>query len=335
MVSRLNTSDTDDYNLSFGVDGRLGVGQSLTFEGWAALTETPVGAGVTDTRTGFNSGEYGFSGGVDYLTRDWEMSADYRQIGEGFNPEVGFVNRREYRFASGRVLWHWRTANVSWFREFRPHVSWNQYWALDGFSETYLIHIDNHFQFENGAFFQLPGFNITGEGLEEPFEIRPDIVIPAGNYDNLDWEFRANTNRSAPLSASVGWAFGGFYSGTRFGPNATLSYRYRDRLTTSFRVNYFDVDLNELGSFTTSVVGLNTSYSFTPRLYLQANVQYNDDTHVLGSNVRLGWLDTAGTGLFLVYNDSEAYDLWGDEVVRAPRARQFVIKYSKLFDLTR
>ena len=335
LVSRLNTRDTGDYNLTYGADGRLGIGEALTFDGWVGLTTTPLADGVPDTRTGFNNGEYGFNGGGQFVTRDWEISAGYRQIGTDFNPEVGFLNRREYRQVNTRALRHLRTDGVSWFREFRPHVSWSHFWSLNGFSETYLVHIDNHFQFENGALFQLPGFNITGEGLEEPFEIRPGIVIPAGTYNNPDWEFRANTNRSAPLSLSAGWSWGGFFSGTRFGPNASLQYRFRDRFTASLRANYFDVKLAE-GDFKTAVLRLNASYSFTPRLYVQANLQYNDDTENLGTNIRIGWLDTAGTGLFIVYNDTEHLGRFAETgVASGPRQRQFVIKYSRLFELTR
>ncbi|MDH3271676.1 MAG: carbohydrate binding family 9 domain-containing protein [Gemmatimonadota bacterium] len=333
FVSRLNTSNTDDYNLTYGLDGRLGIGQDLTFDGWFGLTETDGTSAASDA--GFNDGEYGFNGGVQYVTRDWQATAGYRQIGGAFNPEVGFLNRSEYRHVNTRILRHFRVPSVSWFREFRPHVSWSQFWSLDGFSETYLVHIDNHFAFENGAFFQLPGFNFTGEGLREPFEIRPGIVIPAGNYDNHDWEFRANTDRSAPLSFSAGWDYGGFFSGTRFGPNATVAYRYGNVLATSLQVNYFDVRLDE-GEFETAVVNLNASYSFTPRLYAQANLQYNDDTENLGTNIRIGWLDTAGTGLFIVYNDTEHLGRFVDTGVPAgPRQRQFVVKYTKLFDLAR
>ncbi|MEE2897110.1 MAG: DUF5916 domain-containing protein [Gemmatimonadota bacterium] len=335
FLSRINTSDTDDYNLTYGLDGRLGIGEALTLDGWLGLTTTPRAEGEVDESTAFNNGEYGFSGGVGYVTRDWQVTAGYRQIGDEFNPEVGFVNRRDYRQANARVLRHIRMEDVSWFREFRPHISWDQFWSLDGFSESYLVHFDNHFQFENGAFFQLPGFNLTGEGLEEPFEIREGIVIPAGSYNNMDWEFRANTNRSNPLSFSGGWSLGGFYSGTRFGPNATLQYRFQDRFTASVRANYFDVRLDE-GDFTTAVLRLNASYSFTPRIYLQANLQYNDDTENFGTNIRLGWLDTAGTGLFIVYNDTEHLGTLERTGFRAgPRQRQLVIKYSKLLQLSR
>jgi len=343
FVSRLNTNSPTDYNLTYGLDGQLGIGQDLTFNGWAGLTTTSLPSGTPDLREGFNNGEYGYAGTGNFVTRDWEMSAGYRQIGSEFNPEVGFVNRSAYRHISGRVLYHLRTEGVDWFREFRPHISGNSFWSLGGFNESYYVHIDNHFAFENGAEIHLPGWNFTGEGLDAPFQIRdegdlPDggrgpIIIPAGTYDNQELLFTANTNRSAPLSVSAGVTFGGFYSGTRSSPYGSISYRFRDRLTTSVSMNYFDVELDE-GSFTTSLVRLTGSYSFTPRIYLQANLQYNDDSKNLGSNIRLSWLDTAGTGLFIVYNDTEFLgDIDPLGFRSGPRQRQLVIKYTKLFNL--
>ena len=343
FVSRLNTNSPSDYNLTYGLDGRLGIGQDLTFSGWAGLTTTPLPSGTPDLREGFNNGEYGYAGTGNFVTRDWEMSGGYRQIGSEFNPEVGFVNRSAYRYISGRVLYHLRTEGVDWFREFRPHISGNSFWSLGGFNESYYIHIDSHFAFENGAEIHLPGWNLTGEGLAAPFQIRdegdlPDggrgpIIIPVGTYNNQELLFVANTNRSAPLSVSAGVTFGDFYSGTRSSPYGSVSYRFRDRLTTSVSMNYFDVKLDE-GSFTTSLVRLTGSYSFTPRIYLQANLQYNDDSKNLGSNIRLGWLDTAGTGLFIVYNDTEFLgDIDPLGFRSGPRQRQLVIKYTKLFNL--
>ena len=334
LVSRLNTSETSDYNLAYGVDGRWGLGQALTLSGWIAGTTTPTDAGA-EPRTGFHGGQYGVEGQGTYTTRDWQASFGYRQIGEAFNPEVGFLSRRGYRSVNTRVLRHFRTPSIPWFREFRPHVSWRQFWTLEGFSETYIVHIDNHFAFENGAFFQLPGLNFTGEGLEEPFEIREGIVIPAGRYDNVEWEFRANTDRSAPLSVSGGWEWGGFFTGTRFGPNVTVAYRYRDRFTASIRADYFDVRLDQ-GDFTTAVVNIRGAYSFTPRHALQANVQYNDDTREVATQLRFGWLDTAGTGLFIVFNEGRHTGPFRETGLRAgPLQRQLVVKYTKLFNLSR
>ena len=56
----------------------------------------------------------------------------------------------------------------------------------------------------------------------------------------------------------------------------------------------------------------------------------------MATNLRLGWLDTAGTGLFIVYNDAYhrgPFDRTG--IPAGPRSRQLIIKYTKLFDFTR
>lgn len=334
FVSRVNTASPGDRNLTWGMDGRFGLGQNLTVDGWAALTET-TGAGPAGAGPDLSGGAYGLAGGMQYVSRDWQASAGYRQIGAAFNPEVGFVNRRAYRQANARLLRHIRTPDVSWFREFRPHVSWNQFWSLGGFMESYLLHVDNHFAFANGAFFQLPALNFTGEGLEQPFKIREGIVIPPGTYHNIDWAFRANTNASAPLSLSGGWDWGGFFSGTRFGPNLSVSYRSADRFALSLSGSWFDVRLAE-GRFTTAIARLNTSYSFSPNLFAETNVQYNDDTRNLAVNVRFAWLDRAGTGLFLVLNETEhTGSLTRTGIASGPLQRQLVIKYSRPLELSR
>ena len=50
--------------------------------------------------------------------------------------------------------------------------------------------------------------------------------------------------------------------------------------------------------------------------------------------MRIGWLDTAGTGLFLVWNDTDHRgSLERTGIVAGPRQRQLVVKYSRLFNL--
>ncbi len=325
FVSRVNTDNTSDYNLTYAVDGTYGIGEVVNFTGWAAGTTTP----------GVESGQYGFNFSSAYDTRDWRLSAGYREIGAGFNPEVGFLSREDYRHINTRVMRVYRFPNVAWFRELRPHASWSQYWDLEGFTETYMVHIDSHFEFENGAFFQLPALNFIGEGLKEPFEIREGIVIPPGRYDNFNWGFRANTNESAPFSIESSIDASGFFSGRRVGTTTTVNYRYQDKFITSLRMSYFDVNLEE-GDFVTSLVALKVSYTFTPRIFLQATIQYDNESQDVGSNIRFGWLNTAGTGLHVVYNDIQHFGVFertGFE--RGPKGRQLIVKYTKQFDIGR
>ena len=321
FISRLNADDTNDYNLTYAVDGRLGIGDAISIDGYVALTQTP---GLVD-------GEHAFNISGSYTTRNWEAGLAFRELGADFNPEVGFLGRRAYRFRSARLLRHVRFPSIPWFRELRPHITYREFLDLDGFSETRLIHIDNHLEFANGAFFQFPSVNFTREGIKEPFDIADGVEVAPGIYDNIDIGWRFNTNESATLSLAGSTNIGGFYSGHRKGGDITLNGRFGYAFVVGLRLGYFDVDLAE-GSFETALIGLRTAYSFTPRIYLQSLIQYSDQTDNFSVNVRFGWLNTAGTGLFVVYNDIERVESgsrW--EAVN----RGFIVKFTQLFHVAR
>ena len=89
-----------------------------------------------------------------------------------------------------------------------------------------------------------------------------------------------------------------------------------------------DVDLSG-GAFVTNLISSRVSYSFTPRVYVQALLQYNDRADLWSSNVRFGWLNQANTGLFVVYNDTQG--LVDSTLLRPDRS--LTIKFSRLVDL--
>lgn len=323
VVNRLNTDDTSDRNTVVAVDGRVGMGEYLTLDGYVAGSSTP---GMTDDQVAF-------SGQMAWNSPLWDVSATYRRVGEGFRAEAGFVPRGAHQFWMVRVLRRYRFASLPWFRELRPHILAREYLSLDGFSETRFIHIDSHFEFSNGAFFQFPAINFTREGLEQPYEISPGVVLPAGTYDNVDFGFAFNTNLSAPLSVQGRIDAGGFYNGFRYGTNTTVNARVSDTFVASLRVAWFDVDVDQ-GDFQTTVVGVRTAYSFTPRIYLQSLLQYNAQTDTFSGNVRLGWMNTAGTGLFLVYNDLRNTATFAERgLPEGPLDRTFVVKFTKQLNL--
>ena len=59
-------------------------------------------------------------------------SGGYTQVGERFNPEVGFLPRRGYRRPEFRVFFQPQPKNIKWIRRFAPHVSYNAFWGFDG-----------------------------------------------------------------------------------------------------------------------------------------------------------------------------------------------------------
>ncbi|MFQ5771021.1 MAG: hydrolase, partial [bacterium] len=89
-----------------------------------------------------------------------------------------------------------------------------------------------------------------------------------------------------------------------------------------------DIEL-PTGNFITNLIRARISYSFTPRLFIQGLVQYNDRDDLWSTNLRFGWLQSANTGLFIVYNDNR-------EILNSTvhtQSRSLIVKYNRLFDL--
>jgi len=309
----------DDWNRTFGFTGKLGIGQGWTFNGFLAGTRTP-GAGDSEHSTHFRG---------DYRVQAGSFTVEYTEVGADFNPEVGFLRRDDYRNVRSTVFRNIRFPRVSWFRELRPHVTYDAFWDFEGFKETENVHVDSHFDFENGAYFS-PAVNFTVEGLKEPFEIFPGIIVPPGSYRNTELAWRWNTDLSRPFSYSGGWDYGGFLSGHQSIISTTIAYRVGSQLNTSLGWTYSDIDLEE-GSFRTNLGQLRVNYSFTPLVNIQSLLQYNDSIDTWSANVRFSWLYTASTGLYVVFNTSEGL---GDMLV-GPQSRSFIVKYTHQFDVLR
>ena len=329
FVNRMGTSgpaSEDDWNRTWGVDGRLGIGETLTFTGYAARTETP-GYELLD------GGQYAYMARGEYFRRDLRLWLGTSEVAANFNPEVGFLRRKAYRGLDYGYFGYYRPKIFEGtpfaFRELRPHITYNGFRTLDGFLETSRLHVDNHFDFENGWYFS-PAMNRITEGLQEPFEIREGIVVPPGTYAHWQAGWRWNTNRAATLSYSGGMDYGGFLSGEQRTLDTTVNYRWGTRLITSASWLYNDIELAE-GSFVANLGQFRVAYNFTPLIYLQALFQYNDDADIWSSNVRFSWLNTAGTGLFVVYNDTEGL---GDLLI-GPQNRSLTVKYTRQFDVLR
>jgi len=316
-VQRQSTDEGDDVNRTYGIDGRIGVGEAWTVDWWGARTHTP-------TRTG---DEYGYSVRAGYQTSRWNNAVRYVQVGEDFNPEVGFLNRfGGYRFYDISFMRTVRKREWAWMKQWNPHTNYRGYYSHDGFWQSGQIHVDmTELEFARGGRFG-PEYNFYHEGLRQPFTIATGVVLPAGDYNwgslGLDWD----SDASAPLSFTSRSEIGPFYSGSRLGGTVNVTYRRGASLTTSVQLDYQDVSLAQ-GDFIRRLVGVKVGYFFTPKVFLQSLVQYNNQAKVWTANARFGWLSTAGTGLFIVYNEGQQAGGFFDWI--QPQSRSVVVKYTK------
>jgi hypothetical protein len=307
-----------DSNKTYAIDGRWGVGDNLLFEGWIAKTDTPY----------LNGDDYAYAAKMNYGSSTWSSRLNYTKVAEDFNPEVGFLRRDDYTQAEFYLMRRFRPDDLWGLLEVRPHITFRDAWDLDGFLETGFQHYDVHWEFKNGYRLDT-GANYLTDGLVEEFEIVDDVFVQPGTYKGWEAAVVFHTNLSKPLSFNIRTNIGERFGGDRAVINSTIKFRVGETFSTEFSVIYNDFDLPiEGGDFSVTLSRARISYSFTPQMLLQALVQYNDDSQVLATNLRFSMLRTANTGLFIVYNEF-------DERLpdAAPKGREFIIKYTYLFDV--
>jgi hypothetical protein len=323
FVNRSGTGDlsrSGNWNRTWGADGRLGVGEHFTLAGFGARTETP----------GLRGRDFAYNVDSEYDDGVHRVGFEYGRTGEAFNPEVGFIEK-EGGYRRFHVRYHetMRQQKIrDWgFREWQPHIQYTRYDFLDGGLQNAEMHLDNHWDWENGYRIDT-ALNGTWEGFREPFEIYPGVIVPVGEHGGLRFRLNSNTDQRKWIFARLRWDAGTFLTGTQNSPNLQVVVRHGGRFTVDTNWTYRSISLPE-GAFRTNLGNMRVTYNFTPSVFIQSLVQYNDRTERWSANLRFHLLETAGTGLFVVYNNTESLEGLG------PINRAFIVKYVRQFDLLR
>lgn len=316
FINRSGLGNTEnDYNRVFAIDGKWGFGKKAQITGFVSKSKTP----------GINSNDYAFKLSGNYNWNGWDIRAGYTEVGEGFNPEVGFLQRTAFKKPEFLILKAWRPKNMGNILELRPHISYRGYWNFNDELVTSFLHIDNHWEWKSG-FEVHTAINFTEEGVQEPFDLF-GVTIPAETYRHREIQLVYMTNDNKKISFSGRTVIGGYFGGNRVSNSGTLKIRLGDKFNSSFILDHNNLDLQN-GDITAIVSGARLSYSFTPRMYVQSLVQYNSISNITSVNARFGWLQDANTGLFVVLNIVK-----DDDIPDGLNNQSITLKYSHRFDL--
>jgi len=315
FVNRNGIGISEDYNRVFAMDGRLGLGKKAQVTGYLSKSSTP---GIDNRDHAFNIlGVYNWNG--------WNLRAGYTEVGENFNPEVGFLLRSAFKKPEFLIFKQWRPKNTGKFLEVRPHISYRGYWNFNNTQETGFLHVDNHWVWESG-FEVHTGINFTKETVLEAFPIS-QVTVDPGVYDHQEFQFVLFTNSNNKLAYRTRTVIGGYFGGNRISSNNTTGLRLGDKFNAEANLNYNRLNLPN-GSTDVIITGGRLAYSFTPRMFLQSLVQYNNVSRITSVNARFGLLRNANTGLFVVVNIIKDND-FNDRL----NNQNITIKYSHQFDL--
>ena len=255
------------------------------------------------------------------------LLGSYVHIGEGFNPEMGFVRRRGRRLLTHEFALTPRmdqeTSLGSWVRDVTLSATSDHVFLAGWITESKLLRPQLLIEFQDASTFRVQSSQ-SFERLDDAFGLPFEVEVPAGDYRFNRHNLRYSSNSSKLLSGSYQYNWGAFYSGHRNEHLVALQVRpsYRLAIRADYLRNY--VELPQ-ARFHTNEVGLHLDYSFNPRMFLNAFIQYDNETARVSSNVRFRLIHRPLSDIYVVYN--EVRDKENDETDWT-----LSLKYTHLFN---
>jgi hypothetical protein len=292
LTSRSVAQDLRGSNQAYGVDGTFAFFQNLAVNTFWARTR----------QEGTGRDEVSYRAHLDYAGDRYGLQLERLGIGANFNPEVGYVRRRDIRQNYGQVRFSPRPQAIAAVRKFSSVAAVNYIEDGAGRLETRTLDGEFAIELQNSDRFNV-GVTDTYELLKAPFAIAPTVRIPAGGYNFTVARTGFTLGQQRPFSGNISAEYGTFYAGHR----KTIAFsRTRMNLSPRFsmepNVSVNWVDLPQ-GSFVTRLVGSRVTYTVTPLMFASALVQYNSSSNLVSTNVRLRWEYRPGSELFVVYNE--------------------------------
>ena len=313
----LNKESLDDgsYNRNIGADATIYLTAYAQTSGFVAKTLSP----------GKNGNDLAAYGDFFYNDDFWTLYLAQNTIQDNFNPEMGFFPRTGIRttqinFGISPRPKMFNIRQIALFEDF-SYIT-NQHGEL----VSRLNYIGFYSLFESGATL-LALFNQEYELLTEDFEIHDGLNILPGVYRFNNVMSQFDSDKSKPLSGMLAVNIGDFYDGSIVGFGLGANIKLGSRLTLYLQSSRNDVKLSN-GSFTTTLIATRILYTFSPKLFAKAFVQWNSDKNIVVANFLVNFIHTPGSDLFLVYNE---------EVATGGRAttnnRTLMLKFTYLFHL--
>jgi hypothetical protein len=277
--------------------------QNLDFNAFFLWTSNPLDP----------EGSSGFGATLRYPNDPWTASLSAFELQPGYDPALGFVERRGIRQYQPEFEWSPRFDNHPWIRGVDMGVEAivqqdMQNVLLSRELELTVLQINHH----DGTSYR---FRVTPqyERLEEDFEISDSVVLPAGGvYQFTRYEVDAESPEHLPVSVSTEVEWGDFFSGRRRDLGVRLDVRPRRGVSLSLEAERSFLDLAE-GSFTADVYRASASTQFSPWVSLANRLQYDTVSRELGWQIRFRWIRRPGNDVYFVYthNWNEVLDVGG------------------------
>ena len=281
------------YNRVAGIDAEFNLGDHYQFKASLMGSVTPgVRSSVVSARVS-----------SEFENNLYRFIAVYEDVGNNFNPEVGFIERTGIHQYFGQAAYKPRPKFLPFVRQMEFETQIEYYSDRAGKLATRQTELSWQTRFKNSAEFFLRPIEDVTDVLPEPFEIRPGIVIPAGTYHYNRPRVSLNSDRSRRVVFNLREKWGDFYSGRRYETSGGITWRPNAHLLVDLSESYNKVSLRQ-GNFSTSLFAGQVNHNFSRKLLTSALVQLNSAARLSLINIRLRYIYRPNSDFYVIYNRS-------------------------------
>ena len=299
------------WDRTAGVDFSARFWSSSAFNAWAARVWNPDFRGPAADVSGSAAAQTGSAdprqaGSANAGFAELVLQNDLYAVGvsrflidEAFQPALGFVPRADQDRWQGGAGVTPRFESSTWARQLRLEMIGHHIRGRDGAKQTHQLRASAGLNFQSGEFANI-AFSERFERLEAPARIS-GRGLAAGDYRFRRWSASMRTNDSRTFSGALSGSVGDFWSGTRTEIGGGATWITGPHLTMGGRYAWNGVSLPvEDGDFSTHLLSLNIQGAVSRKLFANALVQWDNRSRELQANVRIDWIHTPGSDLFVV-----------------------------------
>jgi len=254
-----------------------------------------------------DGGTFMHAASINYDRRNINFGWQHEIVGDNYNPEVGFVPRRDYIRLNPSFGYTFFPKNMPKLVSHGPFIMSEAYYSRDGrFLESESF-IDYTFQFlDRSSLFIWTSHNYLE--LRDPFDptnTGSDTLAAGTDYSWHAGGFGYESKPSNLLTFEFFTRYGGYFGGTRLNLRGALGYRIQPYASLAVDVSYNDIQLDApLNDAQLWLISPRLDLTFTNTMFLTAFAQYNNQADNMNLNVRFQWRYQPASDLFIVYTEN-------------------------------
>lgn len=329
FTSRIGSYSDDNY--AYGLDAviRVAGDEYLTLK----LAQTYQGGDLhpVDNSRIYFTWERRRNDGLSY-------NFNFDRSGERFEPDVGFVMRRDFTLLENKVQYKWITDDSPLVQEFWINNFGNAYFRnSDGLVESAVINPHAGLNTKGGTNYRIQT-NIRFERLMEPFILsgEDNVVIPAGDYwyPDVEMSYRAPNGWKFRPGASMG--VGGYFDGRRVTVGVESEWNLSSHFEISNEYEYNKVRFDNRGQqFEAHIARLRFRAALNRKVSLTTFAQYSSRVDKTSINARFRYHFAEGNDLWIVYDNVMNTERNLQDLPRLPLSgyQALLAKYTYTFKL--